>query len=206
MTNYDIKTNVTYELQHTCNKILQTTYKHNDTIIIATLTNDARQTRRRPQKTIEQTRQLQYKILSHLTKFVPRRNIVFSEAPPIIGGDIFPYNRITYDTCRQWGVRFGPTLVGESHMWRDGFHIHNSYRHLHVKSIAAAAIDIHPHAHFNLLRPPYGVFGPWVAPAGQGMMPSISKVATAVPFHFRRNFAVTSPDVHPSYRMNIRRP
>ena len=194
--NYDIKTNVTYELQQTCDKILHTEYKHDDTIIIATLTNDARQTRRRQPKTIEQTQRLQDKIITHLAKYVPLRNIVFCEAPPINGGDIYPYNRMTYNTCYRRGVRFGPTLVGETHMWRDGYHILNSRRHLLIKSVAAAAIGVHPHAHFQHARPPHGAFGPWVAPNGQGM--SFAATAAAQPYYFRQR-----PSTHP-FNNNIR--
>ena len=144
-------------------------------------------------KTIGQTQALQDKIITHLAKYVPLGNIVFCEAPPIIGGDIFPYNRVTYNTCRRRGVRFGPTLVGETHMWRDGYHILYSCRHLNVKSVAAAAIGVIPHAHFQLARPPYGDFGPWIAPVGQGM--SFAATATAQPYYFRQ-----TPRTAPSNR------
>ena len=140
--------------------------------------------------------------MTHLTKFVPKRNIVFLEAPPINGGDIYPYNRATFNFCRHWGVQFGPTLVGEGHMWRDGFHVLHAHRHLLVKSVAAAALGVLPHAHFDLQRPPYGAFGPWIAPPGQGMalqLPSFGDVAVAAPFYFRhKNSATQASTFRPS--------
>ena len=168
------------------------------------LTNDARNTRRRQQRTIQQTQQLQRNITLHLTKYINKDNITFCEAPPILGGDIFPYNRATFHFCHQWGVRFGPNLVGEDHLRRDGFHVMDVYRHLLVKTVAAAALGINPHAQYRLARPPYGVFGPWMAPVGQGMAPRMPfrnadwpplarNVASAPPFFFRQTGLSRSP-------------
>ena len=80
-------------------------------------------------------------------------------------------------------------------MWRDGYHVHRSHRHLLMKSVAAAALGVNPHAHFSLPRPPYGAFGPWIAPAGQGMARQphfYSNVAVAAPYHFRRVIGPTA--------------
>ena len=55
-----------------------------------------------------------------------------------------------------------------------------------LKSVAAAAMGVNPRQHYGLARPPYGLYGPWAAPKGRGIMPSYADQASAQPFSFRR--------------------
>ena len=154
------------------------------------------------QKTTHETKQLQTKIITYLKNFVHPHNIIILESPPLLTSpvsDILPYNSTSHSLAHQLGVRFAQTLVGEEHIWRDGYHLSNRFRHLLTKSVAAAAADVNPHHHFGLFRPPHGPFGPWVAPVGQGMLP-FSNVAAAQPIQFRRNQARNSPPLNNNIR------
>ena len=173
-TNYNINLQPTYTLPQTLEKIRHMTFNKNDKVIIGTLTNDARQTKHRRQKTTDETGRLQTKILTYLLTKLPPQNITFLEAPPILTSDIFPYNAATHRLAHHSGARFAETLVGEGHIFRDGYHILNRCRHLLLKSVAAAATSVNPRSQFGLNRPPHGPFGPWVAPAGRGMLPDPS--------------------------------
>ena len=86
--------------------------------------------------------------------------------------DIYPYNLATYNIARDYGINFAQILVGEDHMFSDGYHILNHHRHLLHRSIAAAAARISPHTHYNFCRPPLGPHGPWASPRGVGLLPT----------------------------------
>ena len=193
----------TYELRQTHNKITKTTFNKNDIIIINIMTNDARQTNNRQRRTTNEVKYLQDKILTHLLRFVPALNVVFLESPPITNGkgDIYPYSALTSKTATAWGTGFAATLVGENHLKWDGFHIRPDSRYLLTQSIACAILQLDPHKSFGLRRPPYGIYGPWMAPIGQGMAPRISNVATAAPFYFRR--PQRARDIFPLLDSNI---
>ena len=192
----------TYELRQTHNKITKTTFNKDDIIIINIMTNDARQTNLRQQRTTNEVQYLLDKILTHLLRFVPPLNVVFLESPPITNGkgDIYPYSALTSKTATAWGTGFAATLVGESHLKWDGFHIRANFRYLLARSIACAILQLDPHKAFRLRRPPHGFYGPWMAPIGQGMTPRISNVAAAAPFYFRQQ----PRDIHPLFNADIR--
>ena len=127
------------------------------------------------------------------------------ETIPSLTHDIHPYNNAAFSICRQSGVRFSPTLVGESHLWDDGIHVVNRFRPLLVSSVAAAVLNVDPRAHFRLPSPPHGPNGPWRHPWGSRNRPSPSSCwppprlsnAMAPPFHLRdRDF----PPLLNSYR------
>ena len=192
-THYNIKTNMTFTLSQTLDAIKLTTFKRNDIVVITTLTNDARHTKYRHARTPSQTKNMQAAIINHLKRFILPNNIVFLEAPPLLdtpSSDIYPYNKATYLLTQQHGVRLAETVLGEFHMFRDGYHILRNSRHLLVKALAAAVVNVNPHKHFKLQRPPHGNFGPWTSPNGQGLLPSptvtYGRVAMAQPINFRR--------------------
>ena len=182
----------TYEDKQTKRTITKPiTFKHTDTVIIHILTNDARQTKHRHARSTTTTTNIQKHIIQLLTAHLPSSQITFIEAPPLLtssSSDILPYNLSTRATALSLGAKFAETLVGEEHLWNDGFHINFRHRHLLTKTIAAAAAATNPHAHFGLKRPPLGHFGPWTAPRGRGMArpPSHKDVAAAAPYLFRR--------------------
>ena len=203
--NYNISPQQTFTLPQTRNKIKQLTFKTNDIVIINTITNDARQTKYRQARTKNETKHIQATIITHIKAFIPPKNIVILESPPLLTSstsDIFPYNDASFQLSRHHGARFARSLLGEHHLFSDGFHILHTARHLLVKSIAAAAMNIDPHKHFRLKRPPHGNFGPWEAPNGQGMLPkplTYRGVAVAQPINFRRS------QIRPLMQINIRR-
>ena len=203
--NYIINPQETFTLSQTLDKIKQTNYGRNDLVIINTLTNDARNTKNRQRRSPDNTRQLQTQIIDHLLSFIPRQNITFLESPPLLDSpdsDIFAYNIGSYQIARKFGINFAQTLIGEQHVWTDGYHILKNKRPLLVKSVAAAALKVNPHQHFGLRRPPFGDFGPWPTPNGQGAFrPEYRQAAMSLPMNFRRPRSIL-----PLMGINIRRP
>ena len=192
---------MTFTLPQTLHRIKTLNFRPKDRIVINILTNDARQTNNRQRRTTNETKFLQTKIIQLLLTSVPRSNITLLESPPLLDStqsDIYPYNRVSFVLSKQLGVHFARTLVGESHLGRDGFHIRPDCRQLLMKSIAAAAVEVDPNDHFGYRRPPLGHFGPWEAPLGLGMLP-FNRAAMQQPIMFRR-----SPLVRPL--MNIKIP
>ena len=147
------------------------------------MTNDARHTKNRRPKTTREARNLQHKIINHIQQKTSNNNIIILESPPLLHDDIYPYNRLSYETCQQFGLRFAPTLVGEQHLWKDGVHLLHTCRPLLITSVAAAIIGINPHAHLKVARPPQGCFGPWMAPFGYRPAPSRFPPPTALWHH-----------------------
>ena len=136
------------------------------------MTNDARQTKNRQQKTLNEARIYQHKIINFIRQKTSRSNIIILESPPLLQNDIYPYNRLSYETSKLFGLRFAPTLVGEQHLWEDGVHILHNCRPLLINSVAAAILGKNPLEHFKLARPPHGAYGPWTAPFGFRPAPS----------------------------------
>ena len=149
-----------------------------------------RNTKNRQRRSADRVKEIQSEILSHLVSRIPPQNVVLLEAPPLLdspSSDIFEYNQNSFLLSLQFGVRFAKTLVGEGHMWQDGYHVHRSFRHLLLKSVSAAAAKVDAHEHFRLARPPFGHFGPWEAPVGLGMTPpNFRDVAMGRPMYFRQ--------------------
>ena len=117
------------------------------------------------------------------------KNITILESPPLLdspSSDIFPYNSNSFSLAQQLGIRFAGTLIGEQHLWTDGYHVLKNSRPLLLKSVAAAVVGVNPRQHYGLPRPPYGQYGPWAAPKGRGIMPNFRDLASAQPFTFRR--------------------
>ena len=126
------------------------------------------------------------------------------ESPPLLYEDIYPFAASSRELTWRKGIRFAPTLIGESHIKRwDGVHIIKGFHHLLAKSMACAILRLDPHYLYGHSRPPHGDFGPWIAPFGQGMTPSYSNVAIAPPaFNFRPQQLRRIP---PLMEINVRR-
>ena len=100
---YNIILHKTFTLPQTLHKIRHTTFKNNDRVILGIITNDARQTRHRPRRTPDSTKQLQTEIIQHLIAHIPRQNLTWLEAPPLFDSstsDIFAYNRASFQLSR----------------------------------------------------------------------------------------------------------
>ena len=206
-TNHNITPHETFTLPQTLNAIKRITFKPNDSVILNILTNDARQTKHRQERSPQQTKNTQTAIINYLKAFIPLHHIVILESPPLLNtptSDIFPFNLNSYLLSRQLGTRFSETLIGEGHLFKDGYHVLRSARHLLVKSVAAAIANVRPHQRLKLLRPPHGNYGPWAAPLGVGMLPSTYQSAAvarpSAPINFRR------AGIQPLMDINIRQP
>ena len=169
---YNINIYSTYQLAHTYNAIKKLTFSPTDILIVATLTNDARQTRKGRRLTTDETRQLQTQILQHSTQYIPPEQIVLLQAPPNQHPeeDICPYNQSTLQVSNSWGVRFAPTLIGDDHINIDGLHLLPESLHLLTKTLACAILRRDPFEAFHLERIPHDKYGPWDSEKGQGMM------------------------------------
>ena len=109
------------------------------------------------------------------------------ESTPLLYEDLFHHQSLSFRLAKERGFRIAPTMIGEAHVQeRDGVHIEDRARPLLTETIACAILNVDPHATFGRERPPYGEFGPWRAPAGQGMPPDFRRVASAAPYSFRR--------------------
>ena len=192
-TSYNIILQDTFTLPQTLAKMKRTTYKNNDKIIINIMTNDARNTKTRQRRSPQHTKQLQTDIIRHLSSFVPSGNITILESPPLLdspSSDIYHYNSNSFSLSQQMGVHFAGTLIGEQHLWRDGYHVLRNFRPLLVKSVAAAVVGVNPRKQYGLARPPFGQYGPWPAPKGTGVLPTYRDHAMAKPFLFRQAAAI----------------
>lgn len=161
---YNIKTYLTFELQQTYDTIRFTTIHRNDIVILNIMTNDARHTKNRRQKTLLEAQHLQRKIIHHILRYTSPKNIILMESPPLIHHNIYGYNYISHETARLFGLRFAGTLIGNQHLWKDGVHILHSSRDLLHKSVAAAIAGVNPHQHYRLSRPPFGAYGTPISP------------------------------------------
>ena len=188
-SNYNYCLHETYTLPQTFDKIRQTRFNKHDIVVINTLTNDARQTKNRQARTPAQAKNIQINIINYLKTHISPENLIILESPPLHdtpNSDIFPFNKNSFDLSRHHGIRFAETLIGEFHLFTDGYHVQRSARHLLVKSVAAAIANLNPHRHFGFSRPPHGNFGPWTSPNGQGQLPPTYRgAAMSRPINFR---------------------
>ena len=185
----------TYQLQQTFEGekgVQKTTFRRNDIAIINILTNDARTTKYRPPREFSHVSHYLTATLDCLLCQLDPKNIIVLESPPLLYEDIYPYAALAYRIARHKGVCFAPTIVGEMHLnRRDGVHVLKDFRRLSIQAIACAIAKVDPHQFLGLARPPFGIFGPWLAPFGRGMSPpdpSYSAVAASPPFHFRGHY------------------
>ena len=71
--------------------------------------------------------------------FKTPQNLIIMETIPSLKHDIHPYNNAAFSICREFGVRFAATLVGESHLWDDGIHVRHQSRPLLVVVVVVVA-------------------------------------------------------------------
>ena len=207
-THYNITKHATFTLQRTLNEIQQHDLT-NSIVIIDTTTNNAKHDRQNHTSPTKTHKLLEQIIHTYIQTYKTPNNLIIMETIPSLKFDIYPYNDAAYSICRQNGVRFCPTLVGEPHLWDDGIHVLHRFRPLLVSSVAAAIANIDPHKHFRLCRPPAGPHGLWCHPWGSRFrsMPSQSwpppgSIRTAPPSSFRDAAMVLPVDVR--RQINIR--
>ena len=92
------------------------------------------------------------KIIDHLKGQTLPSNIVIMETPPSTKYPMYNFNKASYTLCKSEGIGFARTLVAEQHLWKDEYHIHNDHRHLLVKSVAAAILDMDPFGAYGRRR------------------------------------------------------
>ena len=171
--------------------------------VIDTTTNNAKRDHFLRQNSTR-THNILYKIIrTYTSTYKTPQNLILMETIPSLNFDVQPYNDVASSFARRFGLRWGPTLVGEPHIWRDGTHILHNCRPLHVASLAAAIVRVDPHEQFALHRPPRGPYGPWREPWGSHNRPIPSSqwpppgtiVPQAQPTSYRD--AVTMPPFTP---------
>lgn len=124
---------------------IKTTNHSNSVVIIAVMTNNAK-----ANQSVAYSKSILNKIFEHLKTEISAQNIIVLESPPSLNFDIFPYNKVMFDLCQSNEVFFARNLLKKVHMKGDGLHILNHYKHLMVKSVAAAIKKIDPKRHYRL--------------------------------------------------------
>ena len=168
-TQYNIKLIPTYTLHKTLTKILENDHR-GATVLLHVLTNDGRFG-----KPLISIKQKLNQIFNHLKSQTTPDLIFLHESPPSLTFDPYPYNDMAFRVAKDHGISFIPTLVGELHLFSDGYHVHSSHRHLLAKSIAAGILRVDPHEHFKLPPPPLGPFGVWRYPHRHPLRPAPSR-------------------------------
>ena len=135
--------NYTPRLEDTLNAVKSTNHS-NSVVIISVMTNNAK-----AYQSIYQSKSLLSKIVEHLKEEVSVKNIIVLESPPSHNFNIFPYNKAMFDLCQNIGVFFARNLVKRVHLKPDGLHILTQYKHLMIKSVAAAIKKIDPKSHYH---------------------------------------------------------
>jgi len=138
--HYTIQIHRTFTLLRTLHEVRQRDHT-NSIVIINIMTNDAKFG-----KDIYMTQDILRKIIQKLKTETYTENICVTESVPSLKFNIQPYNRMTHQLCKLENIGFAHTLVTASQIWRgDGIHILENFRHLLVKTSAAAILGVEPH-------------------------------------------------------------
>ena len=93
-------------------------------------------------------------IISILKKQTAPENIIILESIPSTKMNMETYNDENYKLSLIHNIRYAYTLVRKSHIWKkDKYHIHNAFRHLVSKSVAAAIMKVHPVHAYRMQMP-----------------------------------------------------
>ena len=138
--------NYTPRLEDTLNAIKSTNHS-NSIVVLSVMTNNAK-SHQSPYK----SKSLLSEIVEHLKGEVSVKNIIVLESPPSCSFNIFPYNKAMFDLCQNTGIFFSRNLVKQVHLKADGLHILNQYKHLMIKSVAAAIKKVDPKSHYGFPR------------------------------------------------------
>ena len=133
---YSIETHRTFTLRKTLEEVRQRSHK-DSIVIINIMTNDAKFGR-----DIYETQHILRKIIQKLKTETDSQNICVTESAPSTKFNIEPYNKASQLLCKRENVGFTSTLVAKSHIIRDGIHIQHNFRHLLVKTSAAAILGV----------------------------------------------------------------
>ena len=150
---YEVIMCFTPKLENVLQAVTQTDLE-NSVVIIAVMTNNAKE--RQP---VQHTHSLLQKILDNLKRQTSSEKIIILESPPSLQFDVYPYNRASYQLCRSSGVYFALCQLERCHIKDDGLHIRDPYKHLMIKSVAAAIMKVNPYVHFELFP---SVRRPWI--------------------------------------------
>ena len=158
--DFEVRMCFTPKLEDVLQALTQTDLE-NSVVIIAVMTNNAKE--RQP---VHHTHSLLQRILENLKKQTSSEKIIILESPPSLQFDVYPYNRASYQLCRSAGVFFALSQLERYHIKDDGLHIRDQYKHLMIKSVAAAIMKVNPYIHFGLfpsVRRPWKI-APWANP------------------------------------------
>ena len=150
---FEVSMCFTPKLEDVLQAVTQTDLE-NSVVIIAVMTNNAKE--RQP---VQHTHSLLQRILDNLKTQTSSEKIIVLESPPSLQFDVYPYNRASYQLCRSSGVYFALCQLERCHIKDDGLHIRDPYKHLMIKSVAAAIMKVNPYVHFELFP---SVRRPWI--------------------------------------------
>ena len=137
------------------------------------------------------------KIIQKLKTETDSQNICVTESAPSTKFNIEPYNKASELLCKRENVGFTSTLVTKSHIIRDGIHIHHNFRHLLVKTSAAAILGVDLFKTYGFKKPGYPASPPSsrhlpIVPMlhsdysiHRSAAPSFRNVTVAPPFFFK---------------------
>ena len=117
-------------------------------VIIATMTNNAKD-----QQPVSKCLSLLQKAVTILKTQTLAKNITFLESPPSLNFDIFPFNQMAFHLCQKLGMVFCLNLLARPHIKPDGLHIKAPFKHLMLKSVAAAVVGKGPYSILGLIPP-----------------------------------------------------
>ena len=137
---YAFESHDTFRLQRTYDEMLKR--DHSDEIVVINIgINDVRFG-----KGVGFTHDIyMQKIIDHLKTQTHPQNIIIVESAPSTRYSMDAFNKASYHLCQKENVRFAPTLIGQEHLWNDGYHIQDSYRYLLTRTTAAAIKRVDPH-------------------------------------------------------------
>ena len=129
-----IEFNKTFTLEKTFHVIKE--HDHTDCIVlINVLINNARR-----RQSTEYVSGIQQQITWMLSAETHPSNIIFLACPPAKCFPTTEYNKNTEALCKQEGMKFAESLIQESYLYDDGYHITLENQHFMAKTVAAAAL------------------------------------------------------------------
>ena len=151
--DFNVSMCFTPKLEDVLQAVSQTDHA-NSVVVISVMTNNAKEG-----QSVEHTDSFLQRIINNLKRQTSLKNIIIMESPPSLQFDIYPYNRASYQICCSSGVYFALSHLDRCHIKDDGLHIRDPYKHLMIKSVAAAIMKVNPYIHFGLFPP---VRRPWM--------------------------------------------
>lgn len=125
-------------------RAIRSTDHTNSIVILSVMTNNAN-----AYQSVSHSTSLLKNVVDYLKNETYAQNIIVLESPPSRRFNIFPFNKAMFDLCHSMGVFFARNLLKQNHLKTDGLHILNHYKHLMIKSVAAAIKKVDPKQYYR---------------------------------------------------------